>query len=243
MTAAVHSPAHPAAGHHVRHPAQLLLTTLRPAARRLLEAYWDLTLYGVRNVPAHGPVVLAANHVGWIDGPLLAIASPRPVHVLTKHEMYTPVLGPLLLACGQVPVERQACDVLAVRTALGVLRHGHTLGVFPEGNRGGGTVTAIHPGAAYFAMVTGAPVVPVAFLGTRDDGADLGQVPGRGTRMAITYGRPVHVPPVRWPRTADAVRGTAEVIRAAMVATVHEAQDCTGLSLPRSVPAEPEGTS
>ena len=62
-------------------------------------------------MPATGPVVMAANHVGWLDGPLLAICSPRPVHALTKQEMFAGALGAFLRAVGQIPLDRFHVDV------------------------------------------------------------------------------------------------------------------------------------
>ena len=68
-------------------PATTGVRDRAPAAeqgRFVLEAvirtWWDLEVHGADNVPEPGPVVMAANHVGWLDGPLLAICAPRPVH-------------------------------------------------------------------------------------------------------------------------------------------------------------------
>ena len=81
---------------------------------------------------------MAANHVGWIDGPLLAICSPRPVHALTKQEMFEGPLGSFLLRSGQIPLDRFHVDVRAIRIALKALRESQAVGVFPEGTRGAG---------------------------------------------------------------------------------------------------------
>ena len=55
---------------------------------------------------SRGPVIFAANHVGVVDGPLLAIFAPRPVHALTKVEMFRGRLGRFLRASGQMPLDR-----------------------------------------------------------------------------------------------------------------------------------------
>ncbi len=60
---------------------------------------------------------MAANHVGWLDGPLLAICAPRPVHALTKQEMFAGPLGPFLRAAGQIELDRFHVDVAAIRIA------------------------------------------------------------------------------------------------------------------------------
>ena len=84
------------------------------AARPLVRLYTNRR-YGVRvhhadRVPATGPVILAANHVGWLDGPMLAIYSPRPVHALTKREMFSGRMDRFLRSAGQIPVDRFAPD-------------------------------------------------------------------------------------------------------------------------------------
>ena len=76
------------------------------------------------------------------------------------------------IASGQIPLDRFHVDLAAIRLALRTLEDGHVVGVFPEGARGPGDMTSPRAGAAYLALVTGAPVVPVSFLGTRLPGGD-----------------------------------------------------------------------
>jgi len=209
-----------------------MLTGLRPAARALVHHRWQVEVHGADHVPARGPVVLAANHVGWLDGPLLAIVSPRPAHVLTKHEMYDGAMGAFLHAAGQIPLDRWRVDLGAVRQAVRVLDEGRVVGIFPEGVRGDGSMQHHRPGAAYLALVSGAPVVPVAFLGTRLPGAADDAVPPPGSRVAVTYGEPVHLPHLPWPRTTDEVAGASEQVRDAIVTTLRHAEEATGMTLP-----------
>ncbi len=125
-------------------------------------------------------MIFAANHIGVLDGPLLAIFAPRPVHALTKHEMFRGRTGRFLRRSGQIPLDRFAADPRAVRTALRVLRDGGAVGVFPEGTRGDGELHRFHHGAAYLALVSGAPVVPVILLGTREPGGGIDSTPDPG---------------------------------------------------------------
>lgn len=217
-------------------PPAALLRRGRPAAQRVVRRIWRLEVRGAERVPACGPVVLAANHVSFVDGPLLAICSPRPVHALTKIEMFAGRLGPVLRSSGQIPVRRGEPDIAAVRTSVRVLRDGGVLGVFPEGTRGAGEVAAIEPGAAYLALVTGAPVVPVAFLGTRAPGTSLNALPARGARIMMVFGDPVEVPLRAWPRRRAEVAATTDAVRAAMLETLRAAQAETGLGLPGPAP-------
>jgi 1-acyl-sn-glycerol-3-phosphate acyltransferase len=201
-------------------------------AQRLVRAWWPVETYGEQRVPQTGGVVMAANHVGWLDGPLLAICSPRPVHALTKQEMFGGPLGWFLLAAGQIPLDRENVDLRAIRAAVRAIEDGLAVGVFPEGARGAGNMVSPRSGAAYLALVTGAPVVPVSFLGTRMPGGHDGSIPPRGNRIAMTFGHPVHVTKQPWPRTQRMMAETAADVTAAIVDTMREAEELTGMTLP-----------
>ncbi|MFL6158502.1 MAG: lysophospholipid acyltransferase family protein [Marmoricola sp.] len=225
----------------LKHPARLMLHRLRPLFAAAAHRAYDLTVTGAENVPATGPVILAANHIGFLDGPLMAIVGPRPVHALTKQELFSGPLGVFLAGSGQIPTERDEVDPRAVRTALRVLRDGGVAGVFPEKTRGGGEMSYAQGGAAYLAMVTGAPVVPMAFLGTRLPGS-AASFPARGTRMVMSHGSPITVEQQGWPRRSADVRALTERIRTAIITTVQEAVEATGMNLPGPIP-ETDGTS
>jgi len=183
-------------------------------------------------VPGPRTWLLTANHVGWIDGPLLAICSPRPVHALTKQEMFSHGLSRFLLAAGQIPLDRFRVDVRAIRLAVQALRDGQAVGVFPEGTRGAGDMTSPRAGAAYLAMVTGAPVVPVSFLGTRMPGGSDGSIPPRGSRIAMTFGDPLRLASRPWPRTQQEVAESAAAVTAGILKTMRTAEEATGMTLP-----------
>jgi 1-acyl-sn-glycerol-3-phosphate acyltransferase len=205
-------------------------------AARVLRRRWDLTVRGAEHVPLEGPVVVVANHIGFLDGPLMAIVSPRPVHVLTKREMYDGRLGGFLHLSGQIPVHREGPDPHAVKAALHVLREGHAIGVFPEGTRGAGDVAHVKPGAAYLAMASGAAVVPLVFLGTRMRGGSTNSLPPPRSPVVMTFGPPLAVERHPWPRRQPETHALSARIREALLATLAEAQDATGMTLPGPIP-------
>lgn len=216
----------------VRAPRTGLLRAGRPVAQALLRGWYAMEIHGAERVPATGPLVMAANHVGWLDGPLLAICSPRPVHALTKQEMFVGPLGPFLHASGQIKLDRFRVDVAAIRSAIQALRCGRAVGVFPEGTRGAGDMTSPRAGAAYLALVTGAPVVPVSFLGTRMPGGSDSSIPPRGSRIAMTFGEPVRLESRPWPRTQQEVASAAKNVTAGILQTMRVAEETTGMTLP-----------
>lgn len=219
-----------------QHPPRYLLHPLRPVARWILRRRYRVVVHHAERVPTTGPVVLAANHAGVIDGPLLAIFAPRPVHALTKSEMFAGRLGGFLLRSGQVPLDRFRTDVAAVRSCLRVLRDGGVVGIFPEGRRGSGELERFHRGTAYFALAAGAPVVPVAMFGTREPGGSSGSLPRRGATLHLVVGRPVDVPHQPWPRTREQVGELSRSLWEHMRAELDAARRETGGVLPGPLP-------
>lgn len=218
-------------------PPTWLLHGGRPTCRWLIRRRFDVRVHGVEHVPASGPVVVAANHVGVIDGPLMAIFAPRPVHALTKLEMFEGRLGRFLRWSGQVPLDRLHTDPRAVRTTVAVLRRGGAVGIFPEGTRGAGELDVFHRGAAYLAMVTGAPVVPVLMFGTREPGGSSSSLPRKGAVIDLVFCRPFAVDATPWPRTRDDVAEVSRRLRERMLTDLEESIQATGRSLPGPIPA------
>ncbi|MCM2390250.1 lysophospholipid acyltransferase family protein [Streptomyces albipurpureus] len=129
---------------------------------------WKPRVLGAWRVPAAGPVIFAVNHSHILDGPMLMGTAPRPVHFLIKKEAFVGPLDPFLLGIGQLKVDRSTTDRAAITGALGALEAGGVLGIFPEGTRGEGDFASLRAGLAYFAVRSGAPIVPVAVLGSAE---------------------------------------------------------------------------
>jgi 1-acyl-sn-glycerol-3-phosphate acyltransferase len=217
-------------------PRYLLYSPLRPLARFLIRRRYDVRLHGSGHVPAAGPVIYASNHVGVIDGPLLAIFGPRPAHALTKIEMFRGLMGRFLWYSGQIPLDRFHTDPRAVKTCLRVLRSGYAIGIYPEGSRGAGDLERFHRGAAYLALVSGAPVVPVTMLGSREPGGTSGSLPRRGATIDMFFGEAWRTDPVPWPRTREQVEKASLLLREHMLVQLDLARASTGRELPGPLP-------
>jgi 1-acyl-sn-glycerol-3-phosphate acyltransferase len=178
----------------------------RWGARLLARVLGRIEIVGLERVPRSGPVVLAVNHRDFLDGPLLFAYLSRPVNFLVKVEAYTPRAAPLLNGAGQIPVRRDGRDAAAVRFSLRLLRAGGVVGLFPEGGRGDGLVRTAKPGVGYFALRTGAVVVPVACHGTDS----LKHRRLRRPAVRITFGAPIELG-----RVPDGERVTRRQVRAA----------------------------
>jgi 1-acyl-sn-glycerol-3-phosphate acyltransferase len=203
--------------------------------RRLLGRY-DVRVDGLDRIPASGPVILASNHMGYLDGPMLFGTAKRRVHAMVKESMFTGPMGFGLTLVGQICVDRYRTDPLAVKKALRVLTGGGVLAIYPEGARGRGDVATTKGGAAYLALVTGAPVVPVACLGTRLDGASLEAKPPYGSRLDLRIGEAMRFDRVPWPRTKQTVADVQATIQRVLAEHVRQACEQTGQTLPALAP-------
>jgi 1-acyl-sn-glycerol-3-phosphate acyltransferase len=154
-----------------------------------------------------------------MDGVVLFGALDRVVSCLVKAEAFRGPLASFLRSCAQIPVHRERVDPAPVRLGVELLRAGGVLGVFPEGTRGDGRVSHAKPGAGYFALRSGAVVVPVALHGTRQ------MVRRRSLRRPVV--RMVAAAPMRFERCRDdailtrrTVAEAAEGIRTRLAALV-----------------------
>lgn len=141
---------------------------------------------GRRNVPPDGPLIVACNHVSYVDPVALGVALPRPIAYMAKVELFRiPLLGPLIAALGAYPVDRGKGDVAAIRNSLQQLRNGWAIGIFPEGTRNLAGDAPIHTGVALLASLSGAPVLPAYVLG--------GERAKRLGKLKVAFGEPVTV--------------------------------------------------
>ena len=219
------------------HPRRAVLRGLRPVFRTGVGLWWDLHVHGADRAPAEGPVVFASNHVGWLDGPLLAICAPRPVHALTKTEMFAGRMGAFLRSAGQIPLDRFGADPSALKSCVRVLGDGGAVGIFPEGTRGPGTYDVFHHGATYLALVSGAPVVPVTMIGTRLPGGGTGSLPPRGSRIDVVVGEAWRTTQTPWPRTREHTLATSALLWQHLRDEMSRALSLTGRALPGPLPA------
>ncbi|HEX8509265.1 MAG TPA: lysophospholipid acyltransferase family protein [Propionibacteriaceae bacterium] len=211
---------------------QWSLRVVRHPVAWLMRLLWRVQVHGEEHVPTRGGVILAANHIGILDGPLLVATSRRLCFALAKQDLFTGVSGAIFTHVGQISVTRWSTDKRAISRSIQVLRAGKVLAVFPEGIRGAGEMTHAKGGAAYLALVTGAPIVPVAILGTREAGQSTAQMPRRRGPIHVVYGDPMEVPRSGWPRRRAAVAELTEQLRRELAEHVAKAQEITGLPLP-----------
>ena len=196
---------------------------IRRTSAPLRKLWLNIQLEDVANVPTDGPVLLAANHLSFIDSVLLMYSLPRRVSFLGKAE-YLRSTGSrkLFPAAGMIPVDRTGTGLLAsLRTAEQRLAGGEVVGLFPEGTRSRDLkLHRGHAGVAHLALRSGAPIVPVGIIGS-----ERVQPPGASTPkfrepVTVRFGSPLDLGPWQSQRPSRSVKQaiTAEVM--ASIATL-----------------------
>ncbi|MGI6453847.1 MAG: lysophospholipid acyltransferase family protein [Syntrophomonadaceae bacterium] len=145
----------------------MLYWTIRSLFKVLL-IFLGLKIEGLHKLPNKGPVIVAANHVSNWDPIVVAVALKRQIHFMAKAQLFDiPLLGAILTRVNAFPVRRGTADRAAIRRALEILGEGQVLGIFPEGTRNKTGDIKAQSGVAMIALKAGAPVLPVACVGTR----------------------------------------------------------------------------
>jgi 1-acyl-sn-glycerol-3-phosphate acyltransferase len=143
----------------------------------ILLAIFRPWVVGLEHVPKQGPVILASNHLSFIDSISLPLVVDRPVVFLAKSEYFTGkglkgwATRLFFQAANQLPIDRSGgkASEASLNTGLRVLREGSILGIYPEGTRSpDGRLYRGRTGVARMVLEAGVPVVPVAMIGTAE---------------------------------------------------------------------------
>lgn len=165
----------------------------------LVRLVYRPSVEGLENVPADGPVILAANHRAVLDTAVISLVVRRQVRFLGKAEYFTGrglrgrLMAAFVDALGFVPVERgnAYAGLAALNAGQNVLNAGGVFAIYPEGTRSlDGRLYRGHTGVAVLALTTGAPVVPVALTGTERLMPRGSRIP-RYARVGVSFGPPL----------------------------------------------------
>jgi 1-acyl-sn-glycerol-3-phosphate acyltransferase len=162
---------------------------------------------GAANVPMDGPLIVACNHLSYLDPPIMGCLCPRRIRYMAKKELFEmPVLGTMIRALGAYPVDRHGSATAAIRRSLSVLEAGGAVGIFPEGTRNRDGTVAPQTGVALLASLAKAPVVPACIRGS-DRALRL-------ARVDVAFGPPLSLAAGRKATREDLAKFTNTVMSA-----------------------------
>jgi 1-acyl-sn-glycerol-3-phosphate acyltransferase len=177
----------------------LLPTTARMVLAPLARLVYRPTVEGRHHVPRQGAVILAANHLSFIDSVVIPLVAPRSVAFLAKAEYFRqPGLKGWLTRTGLTAIDAVGVQrgghraaQQALETALEILNEGRAFGIHPEGSRSrDGRLYRGRTGVAWLALASSAPVVPVAVIGT-DKVQPVGARVPRIGHVTVRFGAPL----------------------------------------------------
>ena len=165
----------------------LLLRVFRPWVR------------GLENVPTTGAVIIASNHLSFVDSIFLPLVLRRPVVFLAKAEYFNGrglkgwLVRQFFLAAGQLPIDRSGGKASedALNTGLAVLAEGKLLGIYPEGTRSpDAKLYRGRTGIARMVLEANVPVIPVAMIDT-EKVMPIGKPIPNVKRIGVVFGQPL----------------------------------------------------
>ena len=155
--------------------------------------------HNMEAIPVKGPAIMVSNHLSFSDSFFLPLVTQRRITFLAKQEYFTGkgikglISKAFFTGVGQVPIDRTSgrAAEAAITTGVRILDEGHLLGIYPEGTRtADGRLYRGKTGVARMALESGAPVIPVAMIGTYEI-----QPPGRIwpniRRVGVCFGDPL----------------------------------------------------
>lgn len=179
----------------------MLYPILKPLVAAVVRTVWRPRIEGAANIPARGGAILASNHLSMSETVMMPAMVRRTVHFLAKSDIFrggsplNTAFALLLRGVNVMPVDRSGgtASSSAIAAGLEVLRRGDVLGIYPEGTRSpDGRLYRGKTGAARMALATGAPIVPIAMIGSFEAQQGRRLFPRRSPRIRIVIGEPIH---------------------------------------------------
>lgn len=175
----------------------LTASHINPPIKAILRAFMRIDDAAVKSVPMRGPLIMATNHINWLDAPVgFSHLHPRPITAFAKIETWDSfIMRVLFNAWEAIPINRGEVDFKAFKKAEEALASGKIIAVAPEGTRSNdGKLNTGYPGIVYLAMRSGAPIMPFVFYGNENFKVNIRRY--RRTPMMLKAGNPFRLKPI-----------------------------------------------
>ncbi|MGA2775764.1 MAG: lysophospholipid acyltransferase family protein [Candidatus Omnitrophota bacterium] len=156
--------------------------------------FW-LKTEGRAHIPESGGLIIASNHLSYLDPLAVGCACPRRIDFMARDSLFkAPVLGTWMRAVGAFAIKRNSADISAMKEAIYRLQHGRVLTLFPEGTRQASVLlsTKVEPGVGFLAAKSGATVIP-AFVSGTEKALPKGAKFFKFARIRVKFGAAVKI--------------------------------------------------
>lgn len=197
--------------------------TLQKLVSFLLRNLTDTEYFGLENIPEQGGVILAINHLSYMDTPLLLVNPVRPditALVTTKYKD-SKLIGWFVRTAEGIWINRDVADFSAIREAAKALKKGLALGIAPEGTRSKtGGLQEAKPGTIMLALKTGMPIIPVGITGSEDALQKI--VRFQRPKLTVRFGEPFTLPEIEPGKRSKALHEWTEILMQKIAALLPE---------------------
>ncbi len=194
----------------------MIYTIVKLTLRLFFIVYNRLTIHSTYQITMEQPYIIVSNHISNIDPIYIGVSFPRKLYFMAKKESFRyPIFRWILRYFGAFPVDRSRPDIKAIKTSIDILQKGKVLAIFPQGTRESEKeLTEIKQGAAYFAVKTNTPIIPVYIKGT-DKVMPKNRNVFKPKKVEIYIGEPIQIPKKRqWKQSEQICIMTRRVMKA-----------------------------
>jgi 1-acyl-sn-glycerol-3-phosphate acyltransferase len=163
-------------------------------AKMMFSELFDGDIYGYENIPRYGPCLLACNHLSYFDPPFIGSAVPgREVFSLARSSLFSTKFRHWLFSnMNCIPLDRKSGDVMAIKTALHLLKNGKCVMIYPEGTRSAdGSIGEPLAGIGMLACKMEVPVIPCRIFGTFEVMNRNAKFFDWNQKATIVFGQPI----------------------------------------------------
>ena len=170
----------------------MLYLIIRTLALILSKLLFRLQAFGQNNIPLKGGFILASNHTSYLDPPILAAACPRVLSFIAKEELFkNAFFGRFITAMNAFPLKTETADLKALRWAIGALKAGGAVAIFPEGGRTtDGELDEPLKGVGFIAAKANVPIIPV-FIEGSNRALPVNSKFIRPKKIKVYFGQPI----------------------------------------------------
>jgi len=164
----------------------------RAILRVFFKIFFRLDVRGAGNCPRYGPLIVASNHVSFLDPVVVGLSVSRPLYYMARDSLFkNRIFGRILTAVNAFPLKREGVDLGAMKAAMEKLSDGNAVLIFPEGTRSkDGSIGNPRPGIGFLAASSGASILPCYVKGSID-ALPMHAVFPKPRKITVFIGRPL----------------------------------------------------